>query len=331
MASGASRHMRRGPARGATHSSPRESTHVAPRSTTHAVRMRPVRVGGDDGRGGRRGRRGRERRQPRKRGVRHAVSNALFIVGVVLLLVAGGMWGFTQLRYHEANVQNEKLAAYATVYDDASKAPQIDWASLKAINPDVVGWLYVPGTTINYPVYQSTDNEHYLRHSATGDWLVSGQIFMDYQNTAPGMVDQQSIIYGHHMLNGTMFEQIAAMDDQDTFNDISTIWYITEQGATELEPLLLYYTRADNQNVRQLSFDSSDAFHAYLQGLLGDAVTKSADADQVIAGSSHVLSLVTCNYYRDYYMRDGTNGRTVLVCVPKSEAAAARAASGGGQ
>ena len=206
-----------------------------------------------------------------------------------------------------------------------------DWEGLKAINPDVVGWLYVPGTTIDYPVYQSTDNEHYLRHSATGDWLVSGQVFMDYQNTAPGMVDQQSIIYGHHMLDGTMFEQIAAMDSQDTFDDINTIWYVTEQGATELEPLLLYYTRADNQNVRQFSFDSPDAFHAYLQGLLGEAVTKSADASQVIAGTSHVLSLVTCNYYRDYYMEDGTNGRTVLVCVPKAEDAAARAASGGQQ
>lgn len=327
MAGGTSRHLRRSPAGGAPHASPPESARAARGAAPRAVGVRPVRVGG--GRHGRARHRGGRRTRPPRRGIRRTVSNVLIVVGVVLLLVAGGLWGFAQLRYHEANVQNERLAAYATVYDDASQAPQIDWEGLKAINPDVVGWLYVPGTTIDYPVYQSTDNEYYLRHSATGDWLVSGQVFMDYQNTAPGMVDQQSIIYGHHMLDGTMFEQIAAMDDQATFDGIGTIWYVTEQGACELEPLLLYYTRADNQDVRRFGFDSPDAFHSYLQGLLGDAVTMSVDASQVIAGTDHVLSLVTCNYYRDYYLPDGTNGRTVLVCVPKAEAAAARAASGG--
>lgn len=254
------------------------------------------------------------------RSARNVASTVLIVVGVVMLLVAAGLWGFNQWRYHEVDVEQQKLAAYATVWDQPSRAPEVDWAGLKAINDEVVGWLYVPGTTINYAVYQADDNERYLRHSAEGNYLLSGQLFLDYQNSAPGMADAQSIIYGHHLLNGTMFEQIAALDDQAAFDRTDTVWYVTEQGAYELEPLLMYYARADDQTVRTFSFASDDERRAYLQGLLDKAVTKRPDAAQIVQGASHVLSLVTCNYYKEYYTEDGTNGRSVLVCVPKDEA-----------
>lgn len=268
---------------------------------------------------------GQARRTSGRRSLAHRISNFLIIVGVVLLVAAGGVWGFTQWRYHESAVENERLAAYAEVFENPSDAPQVDWDGLRKINGDVVGWLYVPGTTINYAVYQGEDNEQYLHHSVTGNWVVSGQLFMDYQNVAPGMVDEQSIIYGHHLLNGTMFEQIAAMDDQDKFNEIGTVWYVTDQGPHELVPLLMYYSRADDQDVRRFDFNSVDEYHAYLGSLLDKSVTSRPDATRIIRGTRHVLSLVTCNYYREYYDEDGTNGRSILVCVPKVEVDAALA------
>lgn len=257
------------------------------------------------------------RRPPasRRRPASRVVSNVLIALGIILLLVAAGLWGFAQWRYHEQDVQNQKLAAYVQLptEEQSSEAPVVDWAGLKAINGDVVGWLYVPGTTINYPVYQGDDNEYYLRHSAEGDWIIAGQLFMDYENSTPGMVDNQSIIYGHHLKNGTMFEQVAAMDDQSRFDEITTVWYVTETRSFELEPLMLYYTDPDDQNVRQFTFESTDAFHSYLGALLSKAVTRRGDAEQVIQGAEHVLTMSTCNYYDGY-------GRTILVCVPKSEA-----------
>ncbi len=255
-----------------------------------------------------------------KKGKSRTVSNVLMVVGIVLLVVAVGIYGFIQWRYHQIEVENEKLAQYAQVSDEPDDIPQVDWAGLKAVNQDVVGWLYVPGTTLNYPVYQTTDNTYYLRHTAEHEYGIGGQIFMDCENQRPGMLDQQTIIYGHHMKNGTMFEQIAAMDKQETFDQINTVWYVTEQGATRLEPLLMYYVRADDQTVRQFDFPTTEEFRGYLDGLLSKAVTKRADADKVITGTDHVFSLVTCNYYKEYYLPDGTNGRSVLVCVPKDEA-----------
>ena len=93
------------------------------------------------------------RRPPasRRRPASRVVSNVLIALGIILLLVAAGLWGFAQWRYHEQDVQNQKLAAYVQLptEEQSSEAPVVDWAGLKAINGDVVGWLYVPGTTIN--------------------------------------------------------------------------------------------------------------------------------------------------------------------------------------
>ena len=127
-------------------------------------------------------------------GVRNVLSRLLIIVGVALLLVAGGMYGYQQYSYYEQRKVNEDLAQYASVEEeDENTCPvTVDWDGLRAVNDDVVGWIYVGGTEISYPVYQGEDNQHYLRHNAEGTWTVGGQIFLDHENTAPGLVDAQS-------------------------------------------------------------------------------------------------------------------------------------------
>lgn len=253
---------------------------------------------------------GKRSRDPRKRRA-HVVSTILFIVGIVLIAVAGGMWLYSQKQYADQDAENEKLAAYATVDNTGSSAPVVDWASLKAINDDVVGWVQIPGTVVSFPVYQASDNDYYLHTNAEGNYALGGQVFLDYQNTAPGLVDQQTIIYGHHLRNGAMFKPIADMDNQEMFDSVSTVWYVTETGSYELEPLFLYYTNENDTNVRQFNFASTDDFHSYLSSLLSTAVTSRSDAAQIISGTNHVLTLCTCNYIDGY-------GRTILVCVPKS-------------
>ena len=262
------------------------------------------------------------RRRRRRRG--NLVSNLLIGIGVVLLAVAGILWGRHQMRYRQQDKVNRELAVYAEVPDtsqddDVYEGPTVDWEGLKAINDEVVGWLQIPGTTINYPVYQAADNERYLRNSATGEWTLGGQLFCDFECTRPGMVDALTLIYGHHLLDGSMFEQIAAMDDQERFDEINTVWYVTEDATWECEPLFLYYTQPEDQDARIFNWAGVSEFRTYLGERLAHAVTKRADASEIISGLSgapHVLCLITCNYYDGY-------GRTVLVCIPKQEAALA--------
>ena len=251
--------------------------------------------------------------KPAKKGFSNILSTILLIVGIALLIAAAIMFGKTQVDYYAQDVINQELAAYATVPEKKDEAPVVDWAGLKAVNSQVVGWIQIPGSQINYPVYQTTDNEYYLHTNAKGEWSIGGQIFMDYENNPNGLIDQQTILYGHHMRNGSMFQFIGALNDQSTFNKVETIWYVTPTQTYELEPVFTYHTDEDDDEVRQFNFTSVDEFRSYLKDRLSRAVSSRSDAAEVISRAEHVPTLFTCNYTDQY-------GRTMLICVPKSEA-----------
>ena len=168
----------------------------------------------------------------------------------------------------------------------------------------------MPDTVVNYPVYQGVDNDQYLRTNALGEWSVGGQVFLDAENTAPGMVDQQSILFGHHLWDGTMFQPLSLLDNQEVFDKTDTIWYVTETEAFELEPLFMYFVDPYDETVRQFKFASDEEFRTYLKGKLDVAVTRRADADQLVASAKRVLTMSTCNYYDGY-------GRSILVAIEK--------------
>lgn len=251
--------------------------------------------------------------KPAKKGFSNILSTILLIVGIALLIAAAIMFAKTQVDYYAQDVINQELASYTTVPEKKDEAPVIDWAGLKAVNSQVVGWIQIPGSQINYPVYQTTDNEYYLHTNAKGEWSIGGQIFMDYENNPNGLIDQQTILYGHHMRNGSMFQFIGALNDQSTFNKVETIWYLTPTQTYELEPVFTYHTDEDDDEVRQFNFTSVDEFRSYLKDRLSRAVSSRSDAAEVISRAEHVLTLFTCNYTDQY-------GRTMLICVPKSEA-----------
>ena len=258
-------------------------------------------------------------RQPKRKSALRIFSSLLIAAGVVMLLAAGGMWGFSRYRYWRQDQMNKQLATHVTINEvpkteevpEKKEAPiDVDWEALKAVNDDIIGWIYVSGTVINYPVYQGESNDSYLRTNALGEYSVGGQVFLDYENTAPGMVDRQSIIYGHHLWDGTMFQPLSLLDDQEVFDATDTIWYVTEKEAFELQPLFMYYAAPEDESVRQFQFASDDHFHAYLYQQFGRAVTKRADAEQLVLSARRVLTMSTCNYYDGY-------GRSILVAIEK--------------
>jgi len=254
--------------------------------------------------------------KPKKKGgFRRALSTLLIIVGIGLLLVAGGMWGYARFRYWRQDQMNKKLAEHVKIVEVTEAEEEcpieVDWESLKAVNDDVVGWIYVPGTVVNYPVYQGVDNDQYLRTNALGEWSVGGQVFLDWENTAPGMMDYQSILYGHHLYDGTMFQPLSLLDDQAVFDATDTIWYLTEENSYKLEPLFMYYVEPTDETVRQFRFSSVEEFRSYLAGQLAKSVTRRADADVLVTQANRVLTMSTCNYYDGY-------GRSILVAIEQN-------------
>jgi len=87
---------------------------------------------------------------------------------------------------------------------EVNESHSIDWVALRHLNPNIVGWIVVDGTGIDYPIVRGADNDWYLHHTVTGERNASGAIFMDHRNDA-GFFDPHTLIFGHDMRNGSMF------------------------------------------------------------------------------------------------------------------------------
>ena len=97
------------------------------------------------------------------------------------------------------------------------KSPNMSIRLLQEQYPDTVGWITVPGTMVDYPIMQAEDNDYYLHRRQDGSHLYAGIPFMDYRND-PYCRDKNTIIYGHHMKNGTMFGTLVYFKDKEFFD-----------------------------------------------------------------------------------------------------------------
>ena len=182
----------------------------------------------------------------------------VFIVSIVVFVGALAALGAIGYQYWAQQNAYSGLEEYAEVDDNANLALsdlKVDWDGLRAINPDIVAWVYVPGTPINYPVVQGSDNQEYLHKAFDGStgWLASaGTIFLDASNTSD-LSDRNNALYGHHMNDGSMFASLADFEDQDTFDSHRDIYVLTPQGNYRLKTFALVKTTGSDAIV-QTSF-----------------------------------------------------------------------------
>ena len=229
------------------------------------------------------------------RGWRDVLPVVLIAVGVVLLLVAAFIFVRAQLGYREAQTTYDQLETYVVTDTAGDDLPSVDFDELEAINPDVVGWIYVPGTPINYPVVQTTDNTTYLRKLFDGTPNGSGAVFMDCDDAAPGGIDQQTTLYGHHTQDGKMFRAIDYALDQDKFDRIDAVYYMTREATYVCRPLMDCLVEDTFTDARIATFEDEGAFSSYLMTMRGMAKAVAEDVDERQASAENVLTLVTCS------------------------------------
>ncbi|MCD8085467.1 MAG: class B sortase [Clostridiales bacterium] len=167
----------------------------------------------------------------------------------------------------------------------------VDFDSLQAVNPEVVGWIYCPDTAINYPVLQGTDNEYYLNHLYDGTYNSSGSIFVDCNNSA-GFADANIILYGHHMRNGSMFAGLEQFADQSYYEAHPVMWLLTPEKNYKIL-LLSGYTTSYDSDAYTIIYQPGQTMEDYLTQCLSNSdFTAQVDAD----GAEKLITLSTCAY-----------------------------------
>lgn len=166
----------------------------------------------------------------------------------------------------------------------------VDFDALKEINSDVVGWIYLEDSKVNFPVVQGEDNQEYLYWLINGDYNSSGTPFVDYRN-AWDFSDRNTVIYGHNMNNGAMFADIHKYEDQEYYDSHPVIWLLTPRQTYKLEIFAGYKTGLD-ADAWQMFFISDDEYMQWLDS----AIEKSAfESDIIPTVEDRIVTLSTCS------------------------------------
>ena len=149
--------------------------------------------------------------------------------------------------FHNKQPLPEASEDTASVNAEGRTDPSGDrFAYLSLLNPDVVGWLVIEGTSIDYPVVQGDDNEYYLNVDFHGQTSDRGAIFRDYRYTDD---DSYNIIYGHHMKDGTMFHDLYLYKSPDYRDKHPNILFIPAEGGEEAFMVVeVLYWHLSNEN-----------------------------------------------------------------------------------
>lgn len=143
---------------------------------------------------------------------------AAALIGIMLLFGGYSLWD-TAMVFQGAFLDNDLLQFKPAVTENPDSNPTLE--ELQAINPDVVGWLTVDGTHIDYPVVIGDDDMEYVNKDVYGDFALSGSIFLDSDN-ARDISDPYTLVYGHHMDNGAMFGDVVEFVNTDYFESHPT-------------------------------------------------------------------------------------------------------------
>lgn len=190
--------------------------------------------------------------------------------------------------------ENVSEVTAVTEMPDISAWPQVDFGQLSEINDDIVGWIYIEGTNINYPIVQTTDNSYYLKRLFDGRRSGAGCIFLDYRSDAD-FSDRHSIIYGHHMNDRTMFARLVEYKSQN-FYDEHRIAYLVTPTAYYKIGFFSGYVSDISSDAWKLSFHG-DEYGKWLEGIQQRSCFVS---DCAPTEEDRVITLSTCTYeYND--------------------------------
>jgi sortase B len=195
-----------------------------------------------------------------------------------------------------SDIEN-KTAAIDEESTDYTEAPPIsvDFDELRKVNPDIVGWLYCEDSVINYPVVKGSDNDYYLHHAYDGTYSASGAIFIDEDN-ADDFQDSNTIIYGHHMKNGSMFATLSNWGKQEYFDSHSVMWLLTPEQNYKII-LFSGYTTSAYSDTYRIFREPGDEFTQYIinSAQYSDFAMRETE---LYADAKYVL-LSTCAYVFD--------------------------------
>lgn len=181
-------------------------------------------------------------------------------------------------------------AKYIQTQEDSNLKRVIDFKGLQQINQDIIGWIYIPETPIDYPILKNPYDDYYLYRDYSGQYHDVGSIFMRAA-TQPDFSDQHTILYGHHMIDGQMFGWLPNYQEDAVLKEHPYI-YIYLPGKVLMWEIYSIYQCQDATDTYRTVFEDEEDWKEW-QDMTVSLCAASALRSK-IKTESPVLTLSTC-------------------------------------
>lgn len=206
------------------------------------------------------------------------------------------------------NILNEvKIDSTQVTEEKTEKMLKLE--ELQKENNEIIGWLEIEGTNINYPVLQGTDNEFYMKNNYKKEKSKNGSIFLDksYNWDIPS---SNLLLYGHNNKNGTMFQDLLKYKNEDFYKEHTKIKFTTNTEDSIYEIMSVFYSRVyykSEQNVfRYYYFVNANNEQEYNDFVNNAKKSSIYDTGVTAIYGDQLLTLSTCEYSQE-------DGRFVVV------------------
>lgn len=186
--------------------------------------------------------------------------------------------------YKESDKSTEKLIEETIEIKEETQERSIDWEYLKSINKDIIAWIEIENTKIDYPILKDKD-VYYLKHTFDKKYNSNGSIFTT--NSYP-FEDKETIVYGHNMKNGSMFSDLGKYLNKDFLNSHFNFKIYTPTCNYEARIFSVYSigVETESNNIKSLNFE--DRIEYYKK-----ASEYNIETDSNI---KKIVKLSTCSY-----------------------------------
>lgn len=257
---------------------------------------------------------------------KHSVWKIVFAIAIILIICFLGYICWFLYNVYSSGTEYEKikpteateatlatlatLATESATYGDTPDAPldniapeevhdtingEINFTELWEVNTDLYAWIRIPNTMVDYPIaqYQGNDDTYYLDHNMYKEWAFAGCIYTEKANNKD-FSDPNTILYGHNMLNGSMFRELHNFRDTEFFNKNQYI-YVYLPDRTLTYQIFSAYEYDDRHILNSFDFTDKKVFQEYLdyaQNPVSSMMYNKRDLN--VTADDKIITLSTC-------------------------------------
>lgn len=228
----------------------------------------------------------------------------------ILLILFIGIFSFSCYKYlsvdkdiKEEKKEQKQLIEISEIKEDVDileEESKINFEELSNINSDIVAWIVIDGTNINYPIVQSTNNTYYLKHSFYKKYSNYGTIYMD-ATANKDFSSLNTFIYGHYTANKSMFGELGNYMKQSFFEEHPYIIIYTPETTIKAEIFSVHVDNASSPSY-QMNFTTNEAFKNYIDLMKEKSVINSNI--EIDYTTDKIITLYSCSRETNYQKQD---------------------------